>query len=94
MSDKLRLISPCEIVAYYGVEHQKRKAVEEMAELTTALVREQDNRASVREVITEIADVYIMLRQLMEIYGRENCKQEIARKLKRLERRMERENES
>lgn len=82
------------IVAHYGAEHQKRKAVEEMAELTTALAREQDNRASAKDVITEIADVYIMLRQLMEIYGNERCRQEIARKLKRLERRMERENES
>lgn len=82
------------IVAHYGSEHQKRKAVEEMAELTTALAREQDNRASAQDVITEIADVYIMLRQLMEIYGKENCKQEIARKLKRLGRKMERENES
>ena len=79
-------------ISHYGKEHQKKKAVEEMAELTTELMREQDGRTNERAIITEIADVAITLRQLMEIYGVEKCKKEIDRKRRRLLRRMDREN--
>ena len=78
-------------VSHYGKEHQKKKAVEEMAELITALSREQDGRATEHDVITEIADVSIMMCQLMEIYGDEKCQQEIQRKQARLMRRINRE---
>ena len=78
-------------ISHYGKEHQKKKAIEEMAELITALSREQDGRATEHDVITEIADVSIMMCQLMEIYGDEKCQQEIQRKQARLMRRINRE---
>lgn len=78
-------------VTHYGKEHQKKKAIEEMGELITALSREQDGRATEHDVITEIADVSIMMCQLMEIYGDEKCQQEIKRKQARLIRRINRE---
>ena len=78
-------------ISHYGKEHQKKKAVEEMAELITALSREQDGRATEHDVITEIADVSIMMCQLMEIYGPEKVQQEIERKQLRLMRRIGRE---
>lgn len=71
-------------LAHYGVEHQKRKAVEEMGELITAVSREQDNRAAKVEVITEIADVFIMMSQMAIVYGLEDVEKEIDRKLARL----------
>lgn len=71
-------------VKYYGAEHQKKKAIEEMGELITALSREQDNRAAKVEVITEIADVLIMMLQMAIVYGLEDVEKEIDRKLSRL----------
>lgn len=82
---------PVLAVAHYGKEHQKKKAVEEMGELITALSREQDGRATPADVITEIADVQLMIRQLMIIYGVEKCVNEYERKQRRLLRRIDRE---
>ena len=82
---------PVLAVAYYGKEHQKKKAIEEMGELITVLSREQDGRATTHDVITEIADVHLMIRQLMVIYGVDLCIAEYERKQRRLLRRMDRE---
>lgn len=43
------------------------------------------------QVITEIADVHLMIRQLMVIYGIEPCLAEYDRKQRRLLRRMDKE---
>lgn len=80
------LTVPLLAVNYYGPEHQKRKAVEEMGELITALSREQDGRATPEQVITEIADVHLMI-----IYGLDACLKEYDRKQRRLLRRMDKE---
>ena len=71
-------------IQIYGEEHQKRKAIEELGELITALAREADGRSSSEEIITEIADVDIMLEQLKLIYGIDACLRERKRKLERL----------
>ena len=47
------------IAEHYGLEKQKLKAIEEMAELTKALLK--DDREN---IIEEIADVEIMISQL------------------------------
>ena len=86
------LTIPLLAVHHYGAEHQKKKAIEEMVELITALAREQDGRATPKQVITEIADVTIMMYQLTEIYGRDAVGNEIQRKLRRLLRRIDKEN--
>lgn len=47
------------IARYYGVQHQTRKAIEELGELIVALARDdRDN------IVEEIADVMVMLMQL------------------------------
>lgn len=51
------------IILHYGEEHQKAKADEEMEELRAAICAEQGE-----DVAEEIADVYIMLAQMMLIY--------------------------
>ena len=78
-------------VNHYGAEHQKKKAIEEMGELITAISREQDGRATTEQVITEIADVQIMMRQLALIYGIDAVAKEIDRKQRRLLRRIDKE---
>lgn len=85
------LTVPLLAVNHYGPEHQKRKAIEEMGELITELEREQDGRTTPEKVITEIADVHLMVRQLMVIYGLDACIKEYDRKQRRLLRRMDME---
>lgn len=82
---------PILAVHHYGAEHQKKKAIEEMGELITAISREQDGRATLEQVITEIADVQIMMRQLALIYGIDAVAEEIDRKQRRLLRRIDKE---
>lgn len=90
--EKLKpLTVPLLAVHHYGPEHQKRKAIEEMGELITELEREQDGRTTPEKVITEIADVHLMVRQLMVIYGLDACMKEYDRKQRRLLRRMDKE---
>lgn len=91
MKELKTLNVPLLAVHHYGPEHQKRKAIEEMGELITALSREQDGRATPEQVITEIADVHLMVRQLMVIYGVYDCMKEYDRKQRRLLRRMNKE---
>lgn len=79
---------PTLAIKHYGTEHQKKKAIEEMGELITAISREQDGRATPEQVITEIADVQIMMEQLSIIYGYEKVARERERKLERLVARM------
>lgn len=85
------LTVPLLAVNHYGTEHQKRKAIEEMGELIIELEREQDGRTTPEKVITEIADVHLMVRQLMVIYGLDACMKEYDRKQRRLLRRMDKE---
>lgn len=91
MKELKPLTVPLLAVHYYGAEHQKRKAIEEMGELITELEREQDGRTTPEKVITEIADVHLMIRQLMIIYGLDACMKEYDRKQRRLLRRMDKE---
>lgn len=51
------------IILHYGEEHQKEKAEEEMVELRAAICAKKGE-----DVAEEIADVYIMLAQMMLIY--------------------------
>lgn len=90
---KFAIWTPCLAINHYGEEHQKKKAIEEMGELITALSREQDNRATPEEVITEIADVVIMMRQLVLIYGQTEVEKEIQRKYVRLRNRIRKEDD-
>ena len=63
------------ILEYYGDEHQKLKAAEELSELETVLLQNINKGVYCKEQIAEeIADVYIMLKQLTLIYGIEDYK--------------------
>lgn len=78
----------------FGQDSQKRMAVEECAKLINALMKEGRGRATDEDIITEIADVQIMMEQLAQIYGREKVKRERYRKLRRLDVRVRRKKES
>lgn len=53
----------------YGVDLQKQVAIEEMAELTKEICKEFRGKGNREHIIEEIADVDIMLQQLMIIYN-------------------------
>lgn len=57
------------IIDRYGAEHQMRKAVEEMGELTAALMQHLGGRDNRDNVIEEIADVKIMIGQMEALFG-------------------------
>ena len=55
------------VLKHYGLQHQKAKTIEELGELIVALQKDllvgKDGLS--REVIEEMADVHVMLLQLM-----------------------------
>lgn len=53
-------------IAHYGTTHQIDKCVEEMAELTQAIIKHRHNYSqnNRRHIVEELADVYITLAQL------------------------------
>jgi len=79
------------ILDHYGIEHQKAKTIEELAELIVAI---QKNLLSgtdglSREVLEEIADVEIMILQLLSYSNKfsivyEILDQKIGRQLDRI----------
>lgn len=72
----------------FGYGPQMRKAVEELAELTVALIHYYDNRATHMDVATEIADVLIMCHQLARITGEDYVMREYNAKIERLKERI------
>lgn len=80
------------IMQHYGAEHQKDILIEECAELIQAVeksrrgVLEEDKPAYTYDMISEMADVQIMLWQfesVMTAYARQCFENEIYRKLRR-----------
>lgn len=53
----------------FGPDHQIDKCIEECGELIAALTRYRDGRATVEDVVDELADVGIMLRQMRKAFG-------------------------
>ena len=79
-----------QIIAHYGYKHQKAKTIEELSELEKELVRDINGQGNREHIAEEMADVYIMLAQLMLIYGNRPevarvVGEKIGRTLKRVE---------
>lgn len=68
----------------FGVEMQKDMAIEEMSELTKAIIKERRGKGTKEEIIEEIADVLIMMEQLRIVYGYEAVSDAMLYKLERL----------
>lgn len=73
----------------YGVESQIKMAIEEMAELTNALMKLQRGRVTIPDVVEEIADVKIMCEQLAYVFGQKEVETQVSFKTNRLKFRME-----
>ena len=70
----------------FGAEHQRIMCIEECAELIDALAKYDRGRC--KDVITELADVSIMVEQMAILFGKEEFEAEKERKLKRLQERI------
>ena len=55
-------------VACFGKLHQKIVAIEEMSELTKAICKDFRGKLNMENLVEEMADVQIMLEQLLIIY--------------------------
>lgn len=73
----------------YGVMPQVLMVVEECGELLSALSKYNRNRIEAPEVITELADVSIMVEQMSELLGYDEYEKEKERKLNRLQNRLQ-----
>ena len=73
-----------QIFDHFGIEAQKMKLIEEMAELTVDLAKNKDEL----KIMAEIADVSVVLERIVDYYGKEaieNIKQgKIERTLERI----------
>lgn len=78
-------------VGIFGPNTQQLIAVEEMSELTVALMHLRRGRGDVRSVVEEIADVCLSMESLKHIFGYEAVEKILADKTLRLERRVKQE---
>ena len=81
-----------QILNHYGLQHQKAKAIEELAELIVALQKDllSGKEKHSRAVLEEIADVHIMLMQMTadeedEEFVDRIIRQKFDRQLRRIE---------
>ena len=80
-------IRSIQAIEKWGEENQRNKAVEELGELITSLMRFANGRGTKHDVVTEIADCYIMLDQLSHMFGeRDVDKERIAKENRLIER--------
>ena len=81
-----------QVLRHYGVIHQKSKTIEELAELIVSLQKDllEGKEKHSRAVLEEIADVKIMLMQMLcdeddEEFVERIIRQKLERQLKRIE---------
>ena len=72
------------LVEYYGTDHQMLKVAEELSELQTVILQAYTKTVYAEEMYSEVADVYIMLDQLVHaVLDEDRRNLEIKRKLNR-----------
>lgn len=73
----------------YGIGEQKWMLVEECGELLNELAKHTRGRGSIVGLMTELADVSIMVEQIALFYGWDKFLEERTRKIERLKERLE-----
>lgn len=72
----------------WGIEAQVFMVMEETGEMLNALAKANRGRSTKEEIITELADVSIMMEQMAVYFGWSEFEEEKKRKLERLEKRL------
>lgn len=88
MQQRIRAISK-RLIANYGSKAQTEKCIEEMAELTSALLHFKNGRCTKDDVVTEIADVLFTAAQMAVLFGEHDVTVELLRKVERTEKKIE-----
>lgn len=73
----------------HGIHKQQWMLIEECGELLNAIAKSKRDRAGKDEIITELADVSIIVEQMAFFYGEGDFKKEKERKLLRLKERLQ-----
>ena len=83
-------------IVTYGVDMQLTVAVEEFSELTKEICKARRGENNLENIIEEMADCYIMLKQLQIIYDIDYCDivEMVDNKMARLAKRLEKESEN
>ena len=68
----------------WGVEAQYDQTIEECAELIAALKHLKRDKVDEEQIVSELADVTLMIGQLIWMFGEERVKAAVARKLEKL----------
>ena len=71
-------------IELWGDYEQRQIAVEELAELIVALKHYERHRVGVDAVVEEVADVIVVLAQLVAMFGEEVIEAKVAEKSERL----------
>lgn len=77
-----------QVLTKWGIINQVFMVMEECGELLNVLAKAKRGRASKEEIITELADVSIMVEQMASFYGEKDFLIEKERKLQRLKERL------
>lgn len=85
--EKIQLYT--DVLSAWGIGNQVFMVMEETGEMLNALAKANRGRVTREEVITELADVSIMMEQMAFYFGYEDFKAEKERKLNRLRERLE-----
>ena len=88
MNKEKRLKIYSTAIEKYGSEAQKEMLYEECGELITAVARFKRGRTAKKDIITELADVSIMIEQLALILDYKKFEKEKDRKIIRLEKKL------
>lgn len=87
MKDRLDLYRKA--IESWGIEAQVFMVMEEVGEMLNALAKANRGRSTSKEIITELADVSIMMEQMASYFGWEEFEKEKEYKLERLKERLE-----
>lgn len=68
----------------WGVEAQYDQTIEECAELIAALKHFKRDKVDEEQIVSELADVTLMIGQLTWMFGEERVRAVVARKLEKL----------
>lgn len=89
MNEQERIELYDKAINLWGVQAQMMMVTEETGELLSAIGKFNRGRVDRQDVITEIADVAILMEQMGVVFGYDSLKAEIEKKLARLKERLD-----
>ena len=89
MTDTEKVLLYSKVLSAFGIDAQVFMVMEETGELLSALAKAKRGRVTSAEIITELADVSIMMEQMAVYFGLDEFREEKERKLQRLKERLE-----